>query len=54
MHEDLIGVDELDERPKHPLITHVRVKPLSADGVHEADAASPEASLAFMLKMDST
>lgn len=33
MHEDLIGTDEQDERPKHPLITHVRVKPLSVDEV---------------------
>lgn len=28
LHEILIGADEQGERPKHPLVTHVRVKPL--------------------------
>ena len=40
MHEDLVGIDELDERPKHPLITHVRVKPLSTDELDESAGSS--------------
>lgn len=50
LHEDLIGADEHDDRPKHPLITHVRVKPLSADEVDLDAARSPAASLAFMVR----
>ena len=50
MHEDLIGPDEQDERPKHPLITHVRVKPLSADEVDDSAALTPHDSLSFMLR----
>ena len=50
LHEDLIGADEHDDRPKHPLITHVRVKPLSAEEVDLDAARSPEASLAFMVR----
>lgn len=42
MHEDLIGEDEVDERPKHPLITHVRVKPLECDEIHAAAGTSPD------------
>ena len=48
LHEDLIGPDEQDERPKHPLVTHVRVKPLSADEVDAVAAQSPATSLSFM------
>ncbi|WFE65656.1 nucleoside-diphosphate sugar epimerase/dehydratase [Micromonospora sp. WMMD714] len=29
LHEDLFGVDEIDSRPLHPLISHVRVPPLA-------------------------
>lgn len=50
LHEDLIGADEHDDRPKHPLITHVRVKPLGADEIDLDAAHSPEASLAFMVR----
>lgn len=31
MHEDLMGSDEFDERPLHPLISHVDVPPLAPD-----------------------
>lgn len=48
MHEELIGDDEQDERPKHPLITHVRVKPLGCDEVAVEAAGSPGESLEFM------
>jgi FlaA1/EpsC-like NDP-sugar epimerase len=33
LHEDLIARDEVDERPIHPLITHVAVPPLSLNEV---------------------
>ena len=38
VHEELFGDGEADERPRHPLISHVPVKPLdhrTADGVPE-------------------
>jgi FlaA1/EpsC-like NDP-sugar epimerase len=38
VHEELFGDGEVDERPRHPLISHVPVKPLDramADGVPE-------------------
>lgn len=28
LHEDLLGADEVDHRPVHPLVSHVRVPPL--------------------------
>lgn len=33
LHEDLFGADEVDERPVHPLISHVAVPPADLDGV---------------------
>lgn len=33
MHESLFGIDELGERPVHPLITHVKVPPLDPSSV---------------------
>jgi FlaA1/EpsC-like NDP-sugar epimerase len=33
LHEDLFGDGEIDERPVHPLISHVAVPPLQADQV---------------------
>ena len=50
LHEELIGDDEQDERPKHPLITHVRVKPLGVDEVSERDSADPESARAVLMK----
>lgn len=50
LHEDLVGGDEQGERPKHPLITHVRVKPLAADEVDVDAAGSPQESLSAMLR----
>ena len=53
MHEELIGLDEHGERPKHPLVTHVRVKPLDAAELNEAVGADPvrarEALVSFTL-----
>ena len=33
LHEVLLGSDELDHRPAHPLISHVQVPPLHAAGI---------------------
>ncbi|MEI2650865.1 MAG: polysaccharide biosynthesis protein [Microthrixaceae bacterium] len=51
MHEDLIGADEVDERPKHPLITHVRVKPLGGDGIRVAAATSTEEARIELIRL---
>ncbi|MFF5174502.1 polysaccharide biosynthesis protein [Micromonospora sp. NPDC000089] len=40
LHEDLFGADEVDSRPLHPLISHVRVPPMTPD---EARALDPYA-----------
>lgn len=45
LHEILIGEDEQGSRPRHPLVTHVQVKPLAADEVVISAAGSPSASL---------
>lgn len=50
LHEELIGDDEEGERPKHPLITHVRVKPLGVDEVDLGAAASPAGALRTMIE----
>ena len=51
MHEVLVGPDEQGDRPKHPLVTHVRVKPLGVDEVDESQAVSPTAALTAMLSI---
>jgi FlaA1/EpsC-like NDP-sugar epimerase len=33
LHENLLGSDEVDDRPAHPLISHVPVPPLAPDDV---------------------
>ena len=38
LHEILVGADEDGLRPRHPLVTHVRVKPLDPEAVDEAEA----------------
>ena len=53
MHEDLIGADEVDERPKHPLITHVRVKPLGGDEIRVAAATSTEEARIELIRLSS-
>lgn len=37
MHEVLFGMDEVDDRPVHPLISHVCVPPLPPDAVWDLD-----------------
>jgi FlaA1/EpsC-like NDP-sugar epimerase len=49
MHEELISDDEQDERPKHPLITHVRVKPLGCDEVPAEAGASPAEARSYLI-----
>lgn len=53
LHEDLIGVDEQDERPKHPLITHVRVKPLAGDEIRVVAAASTAEARLELVRLSS-
>lgn len=48
LHEKLIGETEEGSRPKHPLVTHVRVKPLAADEVVEDAREDPDAALVEM------
>lgn len=49
LHEALFGPGEIDERPLHPLISHVAVPPLSDDEMrrlsHEEDASAAMSAL---------
>ena len=51
MHEELIGEDEHGERPKHPLITHVRVKPVGGDEIRVAAAKSTEEARIELIRL---
>ena len=42
MHEDLFGEGEVDERPKHPLISHVPVPPLSIGSLEQLRHGFPD------------
>ncbi len=53
LHEILIGDDEQGSRPKHPLVTHVRVKPLAVDEVVVVAAGSPADALAELRRSGS-
>ena len=41
LHEQLFGAGEVDERPRHPLISHVRVPPFAAVRRRPADVVRP-------------
>jgi FlaA1/EpsC-like NDP-sugar epimerase len=41
LHEQLFGAGERDERPFHPLISHVEVPPLAPDQVDPSDLVGP-------------
>jgi len=42
LHEDLWGTGEVDERPVHPLVSHVAVSPLEATELRAlAEASGP-------------
>ena len=45
LHEVLLGADEIDRRPAHPLISHVSVPPMSLDYVQQATAGLDDAGL---------
>ena len=47
VHEELFGDGELDERPRHPLISHVSVKPIDQACLIE----NPEDSRQFMIQL---
>lgn len=47
VHEELFGDGELDERPSHPLISQVPVKPISQNGLLRA----PEDARIFMMSL---
>jgi FlaA1/EpsC-like NDP-sugar epimerase len=45
LHEDLLGADETDVRPRHPLISHAVVPPLHPDEVLDIDPELPTEKL---------
>lgn len=47
VHEELFGDGELDERPRHPLISHVSVKPIDQACLIE----NPEDSRQLMIQL---
>jgi FlaA1/EpsC-like NDP-sugar epimerase len=42
VHEELFGTGEIDERPRHPLISHVSVKPIDQTSLNTEPADSRE------------
>lgn len=42
VHEELFGENEIDERPRHPLISHVAVKPIDKSSLNTEPADSRE------------
>jgi len=50
MHEDLLGADEIDVRPKHALITQAPVPPLPPDAVEWMNADGERQQLIFALR----
>jgi FlaA1/EpsC-like NDP-sugar epimerase len=48
--EDLLGADEIDHRPRHPLIRHAQVKPLDPAELAELDLDADEAVLRRLLE----
>lgn len=49
LHEVLIGPDEVGDRPLHPLVTHVEVKPLQLGQIRDTDGDSPARAKAALL-----
>ncbi len=45
LHEVLFGPGEVDQRPRHPLISQVRVPPLPADSVEALRSGLPWAEV---------
>ena len=47
VHEELFGEGEVDERPRHPLISHVTVKPIDQTSL----VTKPDAARELMIKL---
>ena len=47
VHEELFGEGEIDERPRHPLISHVAVKPIDQTSL----ITKPDAAREMMIKL---
>jgi FlaA1/EpsC-like NDP-sugar epimerase len=50
LHEALLGAAEIDERPLHPLISHVAVPPLAAPEVQALEPAAPREETIALLR----
>ncbi len=50
LHEDLLGDDEVDERPAHPMISHVPVPPLDPTMVRDLDPGMGKVGLIGVLQ----
>ena len=50
LHESLFGFGEVDNRPVHPLISHVRVPPLNDDEWRQLDVSIRPAELKVLLQ----
>ncbi len=50
LHEDLLGDNEIDERPVHPLISHVQVPVLDPALVRDLDSSKPALDIVEMFK----
>ncbi len=50
LHEDLFGRDEADERPAHPMISHVPVPPLDPAMVRDLDPGMGKVALIGVLE----
>jgi FlaA1/EpsC-like NDP-sugar epimerase len=50
IHETLFGCEEVDDRPVHPLISHVRVPPLDVAECSNLDVVASAADLKAMLE----
>jgi FlaA1/EpsC-like NDP-sugar epimerase len=54
MMEDLIAIGETDERPIHPLISHVAIPPLTLDTQAALDDGSNAGLLELMQQLSGT
>jgi FlaA1/EpsC-like NDP-sugar epimerase len=51
LHESLFGIGEADDRPVHPLISHVRVPPLDGDAYARLNAPNSPSDLKALLQL---
>ena len=50
LHEEILGEGEFDDRPVHPMISHVIVPPMTSDRVFALDPSTPSAELTAEMK----